>query len=281
MLKNKNFIDHKVKISNKIIKQLGMLIAGDLPPAQYMSGPELVEFYNEFGNDDIYGAGFPTRWRYSADKISQINGTPVLKKVLEDFVDPRRYGGDEELVSQIVSVINGLIKYDDFELVRKGNNYEVVNVHGNFIEPDVISTIDHEFVSEQTEKCQQKIAINDFSGAITNARTLCETVLIYIIETIEVGDVKNDGDIINLWGKAKKALKIDLNKGDIPDPVFQILSGLNTSLNGLAALSNSAGDRHARKFKTKRHHAKLAVNIAMTLCDFLIAVLNQRTKKDS
>jgi uncharacterized membrane protein YozB (DUF420 family) len=71
-------------------------------------------------------------------------------------------------------------------------------------------------------------------------------------------------------------LKLDLKKDEIPDFVFQILSGLDTTINGLAGMSNNAGDRHANKFNTKRHHAKLAVNATMTFCEFLIDVLNKR-----
>ena len=91
--------------------------------------------------------------------------------------------------------------------------------------------------------------------------------------------MKNDGNIMNLWSRVKKALKIDLSKDEVPDFIFQILSGLSSSVNGLAGLSNNASDRHANKFNTKRHHAKLAVNSTMTLCDFLIDVFNERAKK--
>ena len=91
-------------------------------------------------------------------------------------------------------------------------------------------------------------------------------------------EIKNDGKIDNLWARTKKTLKIDLKKDEIPDFVFQILSGLDTTINGLAGMSNNAGDRHANKFNTKRHHAKLAVNATMTLCEFIIDVLNRRNE---
>jgi hypothetical protein len=263
-----------VKISNKITKKLGTLIAGDTQAAPYLSGPKLVDFYNECGFDDIYAEGFPSRWKYSTEKIVESNGTPRLKKILEEFVDPRRYGGDEEVVEKITTDINQLIKYDGFGIIKKGNSYKVADIQGNFIEAETVTAIGHEFIGEQIEKCQQKIATEDFNGAITNARTLCEAILIHIIETIEKTEIKNDGNVINLWTRAKKALKLDLKKDEIPDFVFQILSGLETTINGLAGLSNNAGDRHANKFNTKRHHAKLAVNSTMTLCDFLIDVLN-------
>jgi len=267
-----------VKISDKITKQLGTLITGDTQIAPYLTGPQLVEFYNECGFDDTYGQGFFTRWRYSTEKIVESNGTLMLKTILEEFVDPRRYGGNEEYTDNIVYAINQLIRFDGYSLIKKGNTYRVAKIQGNIIEPNAVSEIGHEFVSEQIEKCQQKISVDDHNGAITNARTLIEAVFIHIIETVENIEIKNDGNLSGLWSKAKKALKLDLKKEDFPDFVVQIISGLDTSLNGLAALSNNAGDRHANKFRTKRHHAKLAVNLAMTLSDFLIDILNERKK---
>lgn len=183
-------------------------------------------------------------------------------------------------VDTIVSEINPLVKYDGFALIKKGEVYKVADIQGNFIASETVSAIGQEFVNEQIGKCQEKIALHDFNGAITNSRTLCEAVLIHVIETIEKSEIKNDGNLINLWKRAKKALKIDLDKNEIPDFVFQILTGLDTSLNGLAGLSNNAGDRHANKFKTKKHHAKLAVNSTMTFCDFLIDVLNGKLKNE-
>lgn len=267
-----------MKISNKITKQLGTLIAGDTSTAPYLSGPQLVDFYNECGFDDIYGEGFPSRWKYSTEKIIESNGTPRLKKILEEFVDPRRYGGNEEQIDKIVSDINQLIKFDGFGLVKKGDMYNISDINGNLIEAEMVIAIGHEFIEEQIDKCQQKIIANDFNGAITNARTLCEAILIHVIETTEMTEIKNDGKIDNLWARTKKALKIDLKKDEIPDFVFQILSGLDTTINGLAGMSNNAGDRHANKFNTKLHHAKLAVNATMTLCEFIIDVLNRRNE---
>ena len=270
-----------MKISNKVTRQLGTLIAGDTSVAPYLTGVDLVDFYNDCGFDEIYGEGFPSRWKYSTDKIIEANDSDKLRKILEEFVDPRRYGGRDEIVENIVKEINLLLKYDGYELVKRGNLYKVADIQGNYIEPETLRTVGHEFVDEQIEKCLQKISSEDFNGAITNARTLTEAVLIHIIETVEGAEVKNDGNILSLWTRAKKALKIDLKKDEIPETVFQILSGLDTALNGLAGLSNNAGDRHANKFKTKKHHAKLSINVAMTICDFLIDIVNERRKNGS
>lgn len=145
------------------------------------------------------------------------------------------------------------------------------------VETKELDQISLEKITIQIRKANSKIADGDFDGAITNARTICEAILIHIIEEIEKIEIKNDGNLINLWTRAKKALKLVVDKDQVPAYVFQILAGLDTTINGLAGLSNNAGDRHASKFITKRHHAKLAVNSTLTFCDFLIDVLN--TKK--
>jgi Abortive infection C-terminus len=74
-------------------------------------------------------------------------------------------------------------------------------------------------------------------------------------------------------------MKLEIDKETLPEFVVQILSGIDTAIKGLAGLSNNAGDRHANKFNTRKHHAKLAVNLSMTIADFLIDSWNYQTIK--
>lgn len=74
-------------------------------------------------------------------------------------------------------------------------------------------------------------------------------------------------------------MKLEIEKETMPEYVVQILSGIDTATKGLAGLSNNAGDRHANKFNTKKHHAKLAVNLATTLSDFLLESRNYQADK--
>ena len=268
-----------MKISNKVIEPLGKLIAGDTGVAPYRSGPELVQFYNECGYDDVYGEGFPSRWRYSSDRVFNANDTDGLRIILEEFVDPRRYDGDENITSRIVEVINKLIKIDGYALIKNGALYQVADTKGNIVKPGVVKSIGHEFATEQIEKCNQKIFSGDYNGAITNARSLLEAILIDMLEKSEGVTVKNDGNVIALWARCKKVLKINHSKDNVPDYVFQILSGLDSIVNGLAGFSNNAGDRHANKFTAHIHHARLAVNSAMTICDYLIELSQIRANK--
>ncbi|MEI6458289.1 MAG: abortive infection family protein [Pseudomonadota bacterium] len=45
-------------------------------------------------------------------------------------------------------------------------------------------------------------------------------------------------------------------------------------------MANKASDRHARRYNPAPHHARLAVNAAFTLCEFLLESLEYQQKKE-
>jgi hypothetical protein len=268
-----------MRLANKSLKPIAILIGGDKKDTlPYLSGPKLVDLFNSVGFDDIYADGFPSRWKYTLDKLTEINGTARLRQVLEGYADPRTHSCDATILLNGINAINEILKYDSFALTERAITglYQITSAGGAAVEAVTTLALGQDFVTEQIKKCQNKIVSQDYNGAVTNARTLVEAVLIHVIESIEKVQVQNDGEVIKLWSRAKKCLKIDVKKDEIPEYVFQVISGLDTSLTGLAGISNNAGDRHANNFKTKKHHAKLAVNVAMTICDFLIDVLNEK-----
>lgn len=81
---------------------------------------------------------------------------------------------------------------------------------------------------------------HDPASAITAARTLLETLLKTIItERGETPD--SSGDLGRLMRQAQEAVGFDRAADQ---PTHQIISGLVCVINGLATISNSAGDRH-------------------------------------
>ena len=269
-----------MKISELSIEHLGKIVCGDNPYFPYLKGHELVKFFNKFGFIDTYEQGFPTRWRYAEDKVRELNGTNKLRKLIEEIVDPRRFLDWGFNVDKAVGEINRFLTFDNFQLIKYGEFYKISDPKGILIQPETTKNIDHKFINEQIEKSQKKIFEGDFNGAITNARSLIEALFIEIIEREEKAEIKNDGNIENLWSRVKKIMKLQIDKTVMPDFIIQILSGLDTSIKGLAGLSNNAGDRHANKFETKKHHAKLAANLAMTLSDFLLDSWNYQNSKN-
>ena len=270
-----------MKISERTIKFLGKALCGDTGLIPYKTGPQLVDFFVNYGANDRYEEGFPTRWRYTEEKIREYNGTKVLKEIIENSLDPRDFMESHLSLNDAIDALNPLLEFDGFELRKIGQFYRVTDSKGIIVEPETVKGIDHDFIQEQLRKCNDKIEQNDFNGAITNARSLAEAVMIEIIEEHEGNEIKNDGKIDNLYKQVKKILNLTIDPKTIPQTILQILSGLDSIVGGLAGLSNNSGDRHANKFNTKKHHARLAVNATMTLVDFLLESKQYQTKKNA
>lgn len=259
-----------MKISERCIKFLGKTLCGDNGLLPYKSGSKLVDFFVNYGSDDQYGGGFPSRWKYTEDKVREFNGTLTLKEIIEDSFDPREFIDSDINETESITQVNAYLSYDGFELKKVGGFYKIHDLKGLIVEPSSVISLNQDFIDEQIEKCNRKIDQADFNGAITNARSLVEAVMIEIIETHEGKEIKNEGKLEGLYKKVKKNLNMTIDASILPSTLIQILSGLDSIVGGLAGLSNNSGDRHANKFKTEKHHAKLAVNSAMSLVDFLL-----------
>ena len=140
-----------------------------------------------------------------------------------------------------------------------------------------ISELNNEFVNEQIEKCNEKISQGDFSGAITNARTMIETICIFIIET-QGGEIEKHGDLPKLFRQVSHVLKMDPSKY-VEDSLKQIIQGCASIVSGIASLRNSVSDAHGhsikRCYKPSKRHAELVVNISLAVSEFFIQSFNK------
>ena len=271
----------EMKITERTIKFLGKTLCGDNGILPYKKGHELVEFFVGFGTNDEYGEGFPSRWQYTEDKVREFNNSITLRYIIENSVDPRDLMHSLQSTSEIINSINNFLKFDGYELRKVGEFYKIHDIKGVLVEPVTLKRLSHQFIQEQIRKCESKIEQNDFNGAITNARSLVEAVMIEIIELNNGKEIKNDGKIENLYKQVKKILNLSIDPKLMPTTIVQILSGLESITGGLAGLSNNLGDRHANKFNTKKHHAKLAVNTSMTLVEFLLDSMEYQKRQNS
>jgi len=150
-----------------------------------------------------------------------------------------------------------------FKIVRTEARTNVATVQ--------LSTLSHEFVAEQIQKSKDKLAADDYDGAITNARALVESVQEEIIRNSEVEMPNHKGDLGILYRKGtQKALNLDPSQKDLNTALKQVLSGFNSVISGISGISNKMGDRHSRQYKPSLHHARLTVNAALTFCEFLL-----------
>ncbi len=276
-----------MKLSDYSIKKIGELIAGNPEGWPYRSGPMLVDFFNNMGFREVYGQGFPSRGTFAQEKIAELNGKPKLKDAIREMLDPRLWielSKEDHTVEKAAEKLNELLRYDGFEAVRDGHFYKVRELSGSIIEFenrfDKSTEISELLIEEQIKKSKEKIEAGDYSGAITNARTLVEAVCLKIEDELDPNGVRNhDGDLNKLFNRVRKLLNLDPSRQDISDSLKQVLSGLSGIVNGLASMRNKMSDAHGVTYKPSRHHAKLAVNAAKTLADFLFDTLSFQIEK--
>ncbi len=82
-----------------------------------------------------------------------------------------------------LTYLNEFLAYDGYEIVPHGKTYDVLDKKRGEIVVDVKlepSHLSHAFIMEQIQKCRTKISQTDYDGAITNARSLVEAVLVAI-----------------------------------------------------------------------------------------------------
>ena len=154
--------------------------------------------------------------------------------------------------------------------IRGEPYFDVQPVLTSVIPAKSLVATSHEAIVEQVKKANTKIENGDFSGAIASAYTLLEGLLKLLLLETGAPYKENEGDIRNLYKALREHLHLDPSKADINTHLRPILDGFQKIIAGLYEVANKASDRHARKYTPAGHHAKLAVNSAFALCEFLI-----------
>jgi hypothetical protein len=275
-----------LKVAARTITAIGRIVTGDEGISRYRSGPDLVRLFNDYGSNDEYGQGFPSRWQYAETKLRDLNDTPALAALLCEVLDPREFMDSEHQPGPALEYVNKRLSYDGYEIALEGGLAKVRNLRGVHVEArhpfQDSKEHAHLFINEQIEKSERKIKDEDYDGAITNARSLMEAVLTQIESSLDPDAPKYDGDLPKLYKRAQKLLNLDPSRPEVDQSLKQVLSGLVSIVQGLAGLSNKMGDRHVRTYKPSRHHAIFVCNSAKSVCNFLFdTYAYQREKADS
>ena len=77
----------------------------------------------------------------------------------------------------------------------------------------------------------------------------------------------------------QRSLNLSPGAEGLSDSLKQVLSGLASIVNGLAALRNSGSDAHATRYRAEEHNAPVAVNSAMTVTDFVLSTYEYQVRK--
>jgi len=126
-------------LNSKSLEKLRLLINEE---TEYRSGPKLVEFFNGLGFNDNYGQGFPSRWMYTDERLSKINGTPELDKCIKNLFNPVNFIGRISELDEHINQLNQYLAFDKWKVIRKDTlitfqRVDKVELHDNNTEPVV------------------------------------------------------------------------------------------------------------------------------------------------
>lgn len=288
-----------MKLTQRSLGVLREIITGDrrqdteaLAPYRTLGG--ITDFFRDFGERDIHpSSGAPSRGTYAKEKLEKFNGTDVMGRIvcaaLESF-----WGDAAFSPENAAAELNKVLRRDGYEVIieerylRMNGNvaetepyFAVRSIRSTVIKPDNLVKLSEESITEHVAKAKRKVDAGDYAGAITSAYTLTEGFLKEILRKAEVDFNVNEGDIRQLYKAAAQPLNLDPKGDHLEVHLKSILTGLQQQISGLYEVANKASDRHARRYNPARHHAKLAVNAALTLCEFLLdSCTYQQERKD-
>ena len=204
-----------------------------------------------------------------------------LLSVYEEIIENLKQAAERQPSDSYTATINGLLR----RMERDGFRYE----GGRFVSDPLNASIAHTpslvqlsetSIQEHLEKARQKITSGDSAGAIANAYTLIEEFLKQLLRKTNAAFNENEGDIRALYKLLAEPLHLAPKNDSLETYLKAILEGLQRQIGGLFELANKASDRHARKYNPAPHHARLAVNVAFTLCEFLLESHEYQQKRE-
>jgi hypothetical protein len=204
-----------------------------------------------------------------------------LLAVYEEVIENLTQAAERNPEFNHSATINALVR----RMERDGFRY----VEGRFVSDKLDASVIHAptlvqltetSLQEHIEKARHKIANNDAAGAIASVYTLVEEFLKQLLRTTGTAFNENEGDIRALYKLVAAPLNLAPKSESLETHLKTILEGLQRQIGGLYEVANKASDRHARRYNPAPHHARLAVNVAFTLCEFLLESYEYQQKRE-
>lgn len=231
------------------------------------SGPEIFDWFSQFSDEigEYPWQGAPARpvmFKQCLEHFSVERQCDLLLKLTE-YQGPSKYRWPTQ---QELEKFKGLVLA--FAASPTGSR-------------SILTQVDWQSVREAWQKALERVS-GDPEGAITAARTTLESVCKHILDRSGIQD-QSRGDLVRLYRATAQELQLSPN-GYSEDVFKQILGGCAGIAAGLSGLRNAFGDSHGkgrRYIKPQPRHARLAINAAMTLAEFLIETYEARRQQDA
>lgn len=143
-----------MRINNKSIEKLRILINEE---TEYRSGPQLIDFFKDLGFNDSYGQSFPSRWKYTEDRLKHLNGTSELDKCIKKLFNPVNFIGKISELDNYIKDFNQYLAFDKWQVVRDETvitfrKTDKVKLHDDKVEVKADDFLEREFENVSLEK---------------------------------------------------------------------------------------------------------------------------------
>lgn len=262
------------------------LIKNSLP---YLSGPEICGISTRFGFPVSYGwgGGAQSRWAYlddllvhciKAGRVSDLLGFLFSK---EQFAEKLRGNtpvaieqAHKDIIRTVIEQINGVLYFGGNELVMTGKTFAIHKIGTPItVAAPAVKVIDISYIADLSARAMKDVSEGNYDSALTKSRTLLEEVFCYVIE--KKGEAPSEsGDIGKLYNQVKQLYNMHQDK-DVDKRINNLLSGFEKIISSIAEMRNKGSDSHGvggRRINISEHHARLFVNAAMTMADFILSV---------
>lgn len=272
---------------------------------------DLIESYDKCfeGKEDIlnnrqYSSKLYKLQQYVRIKIEELNGKEALEQFILETVIliksiihsgaivsaelydvPLMKDEIEGKLAEVVKSLNDVFIEDNvsIEYIEQLEGYKIYALDDSFVVYNCLfnetQTGNYTLINEHNHKCHDKILSGDFSGAITNSRSLLEQILREIELSIHRKENTGrrqpgyDGKIENLMSRVLEKLNITENLIDKPRKGYEkIQDGFKDINAGISLLRHGMSDAHNISYAPTKKDALLAVNSAKTLANFLVEV---------
>lgn len=274
------------------IEKLSHIITGStgLSPERNKAGVDRIftkypckkESYNacfqdhpDIRNNTLYGSNAYKLHHYTCFKLREMSGIQELSLFCDEFINEISY--DEDM-AEIIEYLNAAFINDNCEFIQieEDNRYKVFSIDGSIVSYSCYfkesEKGQHVLIQEHMEKCIKKVTDGDYSGAITNAQSLLEQILVQIRNDIKGTPKKgHGGSLEKLLKSVLKLLNITDGMEAKPKKGYGLLEdGFNDITKGLSLLRHGMSDAHSISHEPNQKDALLAVNTSKTLANFIV-----------
>lgn len=240
---------------------------------------ECFSEHSDIINNPLYSKTEFKQEKYVRLQLEKINGTSRIHDfIIVYFKHIYDYADEPE---EVVEYLNRYFDTDGYsvEKIESSDEYKIYSLDDCLVNYDCLfkesERGNYILINEHNEKCFNKIKLGDYTGAITNSRSLLEQLLCEIkAERLRTQGQRvsgYNGDIGQLIDNTFPLINFQLGQIGAAQRAYEKLeNGFKDLISGLAILRIGMSDAHSITYIPTQKDAILAVNTAKTLANFIV-----------